>query len=103
MTQALSPALAPPPRINWTDWLQRPGALAALILIAIIFSARRPETFPTLFNFKIMLKQTAVVATAAWGMTMIIISGGIDISVASTIALVTMVTAALLDRGWTPF
>ncbi len=47
-----------------------------------------------------MLMETAVVGTAALGMTLIIISGGIDLSVGSTIALTTVVVALLLQQGW---
>ena len=49
-----------------------------------------------------MLLQTAVVGTAAIGMTLIIISGGIDLSVGSTIALITVVLARFLEAGLPP-
>src|SRR5205823_4851994 len=44
----------------------------------------------------------AVVGTAALGMTLIIISGGIDLSVGSNIALCTVVIALLLAHGMPP-
>jgi len=49
-----------------------------------------------------MLLQTAVVGTAALGMTLIIISGGIDLSVGSNIALCTVAVALLLNAGAPP-
>jgi len=49
-----------------------------------------------------MLIQTAVVGSAAIGATLIIITGGLDLSVGSTIALVTMVVALLLEAGTPP-
>jgi ribose transport system permease protein len=49
-----------------------------------------------------MLLQTAVVGTAALGMTMDIISGGIDLSVGSVIALTTVIVALLLNSGASP-
>jgi len=49
-----------------------------------------------------MLLQTAVVGTAAVGATLIIISGGIDLSVGSTIALGTMSAAIALRAGHSP-
>ena len=55
-----------------------------------------PHTFLTADNFQIMLLQTAVVGTAALGMTLIIISGGIDLSIGSNIALCTVAIALLL-------
>jgi ribose/xylose/arabinose/galactoside ABC-type transport system permease subunit len=49
-----------------------------------------------------MLLQTAVVGTAALGMTMIIISGGIDLSIGSNVALCTVVIALMLSSGVPP-
>lgn len=53
-------------------------------------------------NIEVMLTQTVVVATAALGMTIIIISGGIDLSVASNIALVTVIVAQVLKMHYAP-
>jgi ribose/xylose/arabinose/galactoside ABC-type transport system permease subunit len=45
--------------------------------------------------------QSVIVGTAALGMTIVIISGGIDLSVGSMVALVTVAIALLAgDRGW---
>jgi ribose/xylose/arabinose/galactoside ABC-type transport system permease subunit len=87
---------------SWAFWLQRLSALAGLVFVVTLFSVLRPRTFPTIANVQIMLIQTAVVATAALGMTLIIVSGGIDLSVASTIAFVTMVVATLVNWNWPP-
>jgi len=83
------------PRLNWREWLRRLGPLVGLIFVFGVFSALRPATFLGPFNLRIMLLQTAVVGTAALGMTMIIISGGIDLSVGSNIALCSVVIAWL--------
>jgi ribose/xylose/arabinose/galactoside ABC-type transport system permease subunit len=64
-------------------------------LVIALFSALRYDTFFTVGNFELILRQTAVVGIAALGMTLIIIAGGIDLSVGSAIAVV-CVTAALL-------
>jgi ribose/xylose/arabinose/galactoside ABC-type transport system permease subunit len=61
------------------------------------FALRAPETFPTLSNFETILRQTTIVAFAAIGMTYIIISGAIDLSVGSMVALVTVVIALFLE------
>ena len=50
-------------------------------------------------NFKIILTQTVIVAIGALGMTMIIVSGGIDLSVGSVVALTSVVCATLLMNG----
>ncbi len=85
-----------------TSILTRLGPLIGLVFVVALFAVLRPRTFLTVGNFQIMLLQTAVVATAALGMTMIIISGGIDLSIGSNIALCTVVIASLLAKGVPP-
>jgi ribose transport system permease protein len=85
-----------------TSWLHRLGPLAGLALVVLLFTALRPGQFATAGNLEIMLLQTAVVATAALGMTLVIASGGIDLSVGAQIALATVTLASLLARGWSP-
>ncbi len=50
-----------------------------------------------------MARQTAVVGVAASGMTLIIVLGGIDLSVGSAVALTTVVIASLLRGGASPW
>ena len=50
-------------------------------------------------NLELMARQTAIVCIAALGMTMVIVSGGIDLSVGSIVALSTVVIALLLRDG----
>ncbi len=82
--------------------LVRLGPVIGLVFVLLVFSLLRPSTFLTLSNFEIMLLQSAVVGMAALGMTLIIVSGGIDLSVGSTIALCTVVIARLLATGMSP-
>ncbi len=89
-------------RWSWRDrygWL---GPLAALVAIYVVFSLLQPDTFATAGNLKTMLRQTAVVGMAALGMTLVIVLGGIDLSIGSMVALVTVVIASLLQAGWPP-
>jgi ribose/xylose/arabinose/galactoside ABC-type transport system permease subunit len=73
-----------------------------LFFVVVLFAALRPQTFATFDNAQLILLQTAVVATAALGATLIIVSGGIDLSVGSSIALCTVSIALLLARGVSP-
>jgi ribose/xylose/arabinose/galactoside ABC-type transport system permease subunit len=84
------------------DWLRKLGPLFGLILVFTLFAVLRPRTFLTVDNLQIMMLQTAVVGTAALGMTMVIISGGIDLSVGSAIALSVVTVGLLLDRNISP-
>lgn len=83
------------------NWL---GPFFGLLLVIGLFSLSsevRPF-FLTGGNFKIILTQTVIVALGALGMTMIIISGGIDLSVGSSVALTGVVGASLLVKGYSP-
>jgi ribose/xylose/arabinose/galactoside ABC-type transport system permease subunit len=67
-----------------------------------LFAVAAGSTFVALENQRLMLLQTAVVGTAAVGATLVISSGGIDLSVGSAIALTTVVLGALLRAGLPP-
>jgi ribose transport system permease protein len=84
--------------------LAKGGPFLGLILVIALFSipAETREYFLTYNNFKIIFTQTVIVAIGALGMTLIIVSGGIDLSVGSTIALTSVVGAQLIQHGWGP-
>lgn len=88
------------PRFDWRILLRQLAPLTGLVLVFALFSILRPRTFLTPFNVQVILMQTAVVGIAALGMTLIIISGGIDLSVGSTVALGTILIALLLRAGY---
>ncbi len=79
------------------------GPFLGLLLVIVLFTCLEPQTFPSFYNLKTVASQTVIVALGAMGMTLVIISGGIDLSVGSVIALSTVVTALGLDAGWSPF
>ena len=83
-------------------WLSKLASLVGLVFVFVLFTILQPAKFPTAENMEIMLLQTAVVGTAALGMTLVIMSGGIDLSVGSVIALSTVVIALLLNGGAGP-
>ena len=77
------------------------GPFLGLLLVVGLFSLSptvRPY-FLTGANFKIILTQTVIVAMGALGMTLIIVSGGIDLSVGSVVALTSVVGATALLKG----
>ncbi|MCA9291749.1 MAG: ABC transporter permease [Phycisphaerales bacterium] len=78
------------------------GPLVGLIFVWVLFAVLNGGSFVQWSNQRLMLTQTAVVGTAAIGATLIIIAGGIDLSVGSTIALGTVVVGLLLDAGEPP-
>ncbi len=74
------------------------GPFLGLLLIVGLFAwlTRDSGRFMTAYNWRTIAVQTVIVGTAALGMTLIMISGGIDLSVGSTVALVTVVVALLV-------
>jgi ribose transport system permease protein len=92
----------------WTSPVLRKnlGALAGLLAVFVLFSvllgATRGLSFVDPDNLETILRQTTIVALAALGMTIVIVSGGIDLSVGAIIALATVVIAAFLRAGALP-
>ena len=91
-----------PPRLR--QILNALGPLLGLALVTALFSLRAEtrEAFLSGANWKIILTQTVVVAIAALGMTTIIVGGGIDLTCGSVVALVSVVVANVLVRGFPP-
>jgi ribose transport system permease protein len=99
-TAAAVPAPAPRARRWWRQsWV---GPVAALVVVYLLFAALSPETFARPINLVTMARQTVVVGIATAGMTMVIVSGGIDLSVGSSVALTTVVIARALNAGAGP-
>jgi ribose transport system permease protein len=97
-------SLPMPKRFGLSTLLNAGGPFVGLILVLGLFSLSS-EVRPYLFtgaNFKIVLVQTVIVAVGALGMTMIIVSGGIDLSVGSVVALTSVLGANLILSGWPP-
>src|SRR5882757_1382035 len=84
--------------------LTKLGPFIGLLLVVVIFTllSDSPGRYLSAFNLRIVLAQTVIVALGAIGMTMIIVSAGIDLSVGSVIALSSVVTALALRAGWPP-
>ncbi|MBM3296962.1 MAG: ABC transporter permease [Candidatus Aminicenantes bacterium] len=83
------------------NWL---GPFVGLLLVLAIFSLM-PEVrdrFLRMANIKNVVTQSVIVALGALGMTVIIISGGIDLSAASNIALSSVIVAYVINAGGSP-
>ena len=82
--------------------LTKAGPFLGLLVVIALFSipSETREFFLTYHNFKTIFTQTVIVAIGALGMTMIIVSGGIDLSVGSSIALSSVVGALFIQAGW---
>ncbi|HWI50286.1 MAG TPA: ribose ABC transporter permease [Rummeliibacillus sp.] len=81
--------------------IQKLGPLLGLLLIIIIISIMSPS-FLTATNIFNVLRQVSVSALIAFGMTFVILTGGIDLSVGSTLALTGAISAGMLASGMDP-
>lgn len=68
----------------------------SLILVIAFLSLWQPDSFITVDNFLNVLRRSSVYGIIALGMTFVIISGGIDLSVGSLLALCGMFSAGLM-------
>lgn len=80
-------------RRSFGDWLANNGAIVGLVLVSLIMFIATPAflTVPNLLNVGV---QAAVVAVIAFGMTYVIVTAGIDLSVGSIAAL------SAIGAGW---
>ena len=84
--------------VSVLDRLRQVGILIALLVIGLIFSLLTPSflTVSNLFNIAV---QSSITAILGIGMTLVIISGGIDLSIGPIVALVTVVVATIMLAG----
>lgn len=73
------------------------GIFLGLLVMVMVFSVLTPN-FLTVSNILSVVRQSSINAVIALGMTLVIISGGIDLSVGSVVALVAVVTATWLKQ-----
>jgi ribose transport system permease protein len=78
--------------------LDEAGVLLGLALVLGLFGALIGPQFFRAANLELVARQTVIVCVAALGMTIVIASGGIDLSVGSIVALSTVVIALLLRQ-----
>jgi ribose/xylose/arabinose/galactoside ABC-type transport system permease subunit len=84
------------------ELVARGGPLLGLVFVCAVFALLiGPQIFRPV-NLELIARQTAIVCTAALGMTMVIVAAGIDLSVGSIIALSTVVIALLLRQDVSP-
>ena len=92
------------PSAFWRIWLAREqkgfqlGLATVLLTLVVILSLFTP-TFLTTGNILNVLRQSAPTLIVGVAMTLVITSGGIDLSVGSSLALVSVLAAAMLSAG----
>ncbi len=80
------------------QFLLRGRAFIALILVLVVFTSMSPQFLST-GNIVIMSKHVAINALLAIGMTFVILTGGIDLSVGSIVGMTAMIAGGLINEG----
>jgi ribose transport system permease protein len=86
------------------DVVKSVGALAAICILAVLLSPKAADgsyIFSQLGNLTDILRQVSIVGIISLAMNFVILTGGIDLSVGSILALSTTVVALVLTR-WQP-
>ena len=86
--------------MTWRPRISRPeyAALCALVVLVVGNAAFTPH-FATAGNLWNVLMQVSTVMLVAVGMTFVIATGGVDLSVGSAMAIGAAIAAVLMDRG----
>ena len=87
------------PRLGHS-WAPSGGPFLGLLGVIALFTGLEPDSFLTAYNFQTIAAQTVIVGLGAIGMTFVIISGGIDLSVGSIVALSSVVSAVVMREGY---
>lgn len=83
--------------IRWSYWLNLFGTLLALLAVYLFFALLNAK-ITSLMAVETIIQQTVIVGVSAIGMTLVIISAGIDLSAGSIIAMSSVVIALLLQN-----
>ena len=98
MSAAVGTSAASSVRGSLTLYLMRLRTFIALFAVLVFFAFAAPN-FLTVANVVLMSKHVAQNAFLAIGMTFVIVTGGIDLSVGSIVGLCAMVAAGLILHG----
>jgi ribose transport system permease protein len=90
---------------RWRKLLGELGILGALLVMIAVFGVLRPDTFLSTENFTNILVQAAPLAAIAFGLTVVLVMGDFDLSVAAMSSLAGAVALYLMTRegiDWVP-
>jgi len=85
-------------RKEWSKLLNDMGSVFALIILIAVLSILLPQ-FRSTTNAMLVLRQASITGFVAFGMTGVILTGGIDLSVGSSLAVTAIIGAMLLTAG----
>jgi ribose transport system permease protein len=84
------------PRLDVAIWFARYGTLVSLVALLIFFSLARSDVFPTIDNALNIMNQISILGTMAFGLTVCLVMGLFDLSIAAMATLGGYVATFLL-------
>jgi ribose transport system permease protein len=88
--------------MSFSNFIKKYGVITMLVVLIIVFSVIT-DTFLTVNNFMNIARQVSMLTIVAVGMTIILLAGGIDLSVGAQMAVVGVVVALMIrNLGMNP-
>src|ERR1700759_2356401 len=105
MTSGVADAATVKPKpsgeLRLIDWAERYGLSVALLVLVVVFSVLRPETFFTWSNLSTILGSQAVLVVVTLGLIVPLTANDFDLSIAYVMTLSAMMVALLNGQdGW---
>ncbi|HLJ72184.1 MAG TPA: ABC transporter permease [Roseiarcus sp.] len=95
-TSAKATAAVASSRTDFALWFARYGTLVSLVALLVVFSIARPDVFPTVDNLLNIMNQISILGTMAFGLTVCLVMGLFDLSIAAMATLGGYVATFLL-------
>jgi ribose transport system permease protein len=89
---------APGREVDWVRVAQTWGMLAVLVLMIVVFSILRPDTFPTTSNLQSLVNNQAVLILVAMSAMLALVVGGFDLSITSVVSMAGVLAIGLQGR-----
>ncbi len=83
-------------RVDIAAWIARYGTIMSLVVLLVAFSIARADVFPTVDNLLNIMNQIAILGTLAFGLTVCLVMGLFDLSIAAMATLGGYVATFLL-------
>ncbi|HYA72309.1 MAG TPA: ABC transporter permease [Roseiarcus sp.] len=90
--------IAAKPRVDLAVWFAHYGTLVSLAALLAIFSLARSDVFPTVDNLLNIMNQISILGTMAFGLTVCLVMGLFDLSIAAMATLGGYVATLLLVK-----
>ena len=88
-----------------SEFVRRHRSKVALIIVILLIgavTASRSDVFLTPANLRNVLVQSSIIGILAMGTTLLMVSGGIDLSIGSAVSFAGVLIASWMAAGWSP-